>query len=937
MQLLNRLKLWQKLALLVAAMAAPTALLGVFYLSAANGEVAQARNELAGAGYAHRVGAMLAEVANHRSLLFAVLTGDTSRRDELAASETAIDKAIADIDAGDSATGERLGLGEQWQSIKSDWQQLQSAESKLTADDAVSRHDALIADIVKLGNLAVTRSALNVDPSPQTAALIQIATRDVPGALIASGNVQWYATRASIKGYLGGDDQMALHLYHDEVVGDFAAATRDLNGATAAGRAKIGPALQTAQDAFNSSYGIVESRIINAQKMTITTSELFADSRAISSSLQRLSDLGYSEMDSAVRQRLSQVTTWRNLTAGITALALAVALALSWLITRSLATPLGQAIEVFGRIAAGRYDSTIDLSGSDEAGRVLRALDDMQGKLRTQIENERLVAAENARVRQALDKVSTSVVLADSQHRIIYLNDTANATFARNQDQVRLSLPGFEAQKLRGFGLEALSTDPPGERRELDSLAGSRAAERHLGGCTFHTVTNPVLDEHGSRIGTVMEWTDRTQEVAVEKEMQDMLAAVVAGDLGSRINLAGKTGFFEAMSRGVNQLADNMAEVVSRVKRVAADVHRGADEISAGNANLSQRTEEQSSSLEETASSMEEMTTTVKQNADNAAQANQLALAARDQAEKGGTVVSQAVTAMAGINESSKKIADIIGVIDDIAFQTNLLALNAAVEAARAGEQGRGFAVVASEVRSLAGRSATAAKEIKELIQDSVRRVEGGSVLVTQSGQTLEKIVAAVKKVSDIVAEIAAASREQSSGIEQVNRAVMQMDELTQQNAALVEEATAASQAMAEQVRGLNDMLARFQVATGDMGMPAPARVATASKPAATAAPGRAERRGGNRPWAERGATKSRGAILAGGSRPEGLGAGTEPSNHRATGQDVRAGASAAKDGQSHGPKPGADPARTTAPAAAPRGNGTLGAADSGDSDWQEF
>ena len=212
-------------------------------------------------------------------------------------------------------------------------------------------------------------------------------------------------------------------------------------------------------------------------------------------------------------------------------------------------------------------------------------------------------------------------------------------------------------------------------------------------------------------------------------------------------------------------------------------MHRGADEISAGNANLSQRTEEQSSSLEETASSMEEMTTTVKQNADNAAQANQLALAARDQAEKGGTVVSQAVSAMAGINEASKKIADIIGVIDDIAFQTNLLALNAAVEAARAGEQGRGFAVVASEVRSLAGRSATAAKEIKELIQDSVRKVEDGSVLVTQSGQTLEKIVASVKKVSDIVAEIAAASREQSSGIEQVNRAVMQMDELTQQNA----------------------------------------------------------------------------------------------------------------------------------------------------------
>jgi methyl-accepting chemotaxis protein len=896
MQLLNRLKLWQKLALLVVAMAVPTALLGVFYLTAANGEVTQARNELAGARYAHQVGAMLADVANHRSLLFAVLTGDTSRRDELAASEDAIDKIIADIDGSSAAAEERLGVTDQWRSIKSDWQQLKSTESKLTADDAVSRHDALIASIVKLGNLVVARSALNVDPSPQTAALIQIATRDVPGALIASGNVQWYATRASIKGYLGGDDQMALHLYHDEVAGDFAAAARDLNGAPADARARIGPALQTAQGAFDSTYGIIESRIINAQKMTITTSELFADSRAISSGLQRLSDIGYSRMDAAVRQRLSQVTTWRNLTAGITAMALAVALALSWLITRSLATPLGQAIEVFGRIAAGKYDNTIDLSGSDEAGQVLRALDDMQGKLRTQIENERLVAAENARVRQALDKVSTSVVLADSQHRVIYLNDTASATFARNQDQLRASLPGFEAQKLRGCSLETLSTDPAAERRELDGLAGSRATERQLGACSFHLVTIPVLDERGSRLGTVMEWTDRTQEVAVENEMQGMLSAVVAGDLGSRIDLTGKTGFFEAMSRGVNQLADNMAEVVSRVKRVAADVHRGADEISAGNANLSQRTEEQSSSLEETASSMEEMTTTVKQNADNAAQANQLALAARDQAEKGGTVVSQAVTAMAGINESSKKIADIIGVIDDIAFQTNLLALNAAVEAARAGEQGRGFAVVASEVRSLAGRSATAAKEIKELIQDSVRKVEDGSVLVTQSGQTLEKIVAAVKKVSDIVAEIAAASREQSSGIEQVNRAVMQMDELTQQNAALVEEATAASQAMAEQVRGLNEMLARFQVGMEDIALPTAAPAASAPKAAVAV---RAERRGANRPWAGRGAAK------AARQKPAAV--------------------------------PPARAAAALSPAAAPRGNGTLGVADSGDSEWQEF
>ena len=245
------------------------------------------------------------------------------------------------------------------------------------------------------------------------------------------------------------------------------------------------------------------------------------------------------------------------------------------------------------------------------------------------------------------------------------------------------------------------------------------------------------------------------------------------------------------------------------------------------------------------------MTSTVKQNAENAGQANQLATAARDQAEKGGVVVGKAVRAMTDINDAAKKIADIIGVIDEIAFQTNLLALNAAVEAARAGEQGRGFAVVATEVRSLAGRSATAAKEIKGLIQDSVQKVEDGSVLVTQSGQTLDQIVLAVKKVSDIVAEIAAASREQSSGIEQVNKAVMQMDEMTQQNAALVEEATAASQAMAEQAAKLSEMMERYQVA-GDA-FAAGVSTAVAAPPASQARlNSQLERRRAGRPWAQK-------------------------------------------------------------------------------------
>jgi methyl-accepting chemotaxis protein len=271
---------------------------------------------------------------------------------------------------------------------------------------------------------------------------------------------------------------------------------------------------------------------------------------------------------------------------------------------------------------------------------------------------------------------------------------------------------------------------------------------------------------------------------------------------------------FGEMLRAMQDMSAKLAGVISEIRTSSDAVGSAAKQISAGSSDLSERTQDQASALEETASSMVEMTSTVKANADNARQASQLAAGARDQAEKGGEVVSKAVSAMAEINTSSKKIADIISVIDEIAFQTNLLALNAAVEAARAGEEGRGFAVVATEVRNLAQRSAAAAKEIKDLIKDSVEKVEAGSGLVDESGRTLTEIVESVKKVTDFIAEIAAASEEQSVGIEQVNKAVMQMDEVTQQNAALVQEAAAASKAMEEQAEHMVNLVSFFKTGT---------------------------------------------------------------------------------------------------------------------------
>ncbi|MFM1886358.1 MAG: hypothetical protein RL026_1515 [Pseudomonadota bacterium] len=491
-------------------------------------------------------------------------------------------------------------------------------------------------------------------------------------------------------------------------------------------------------------------------------------------------------------------------------------------------------------------------------------------------------AALNAAFRGALDKLSSNVSVADADGKIIYLNEAVRTMLQTAQADFRRDLPNFDASRVLGANFDNFHKNPQHQRNLLGRLKDTYSNQVLIGGRTMRLVANPMFDERGRRLGTVVEWFDHTDEVRAQDELQRVVESVTRGELTQRVTTEGKKGFYEALSRqlnalidtvatvvqethalvsaanagdltrrvqiegapgllatigdGLNQLTENLAQVVSQVKTAASEVSKGADEISQGNTNLSQRTEEQASSLEETASSMEEMTSTVRQNADNAGQANQLAVAARDQAEKGGAVVSRAVRAMAEINDSSKKIADIIVVIDEIAFQTNLLALNAAVEAARAGEQGRGFAVVASEVRNLAGRSATAAKEIKALIQDSVRKVDEGADLVTQSGATLEQIVTAVKKVTDIVAEIAAASQEQSAGIEQVNKAVMQLDELTQQNAALVEQASAASQSMADQARALHETMNGY-------------RVLGSSVERRGDAPAAVERRKPGRPW----------------------------------------------------------------------------------------
>jgi methyl-accepting chemotaxis protein len=361
------------------------------------------------------------------------------------------------------------------------------------------------------------------------------------------------------------------------------------------------------------------------------------------------------------------------------------------------------------------------------------------------------------------------------------------------------------------------------QRTSIDATAKAIDAN-----ATRSTTIITLLTAVAVLLGAILSWLLTTGITRPIRAAVDLAETVAGGDLTRTIatNSKDETG---ALLRALGHMNDSLVKIVSQVRSGTDTIATGSAEISAGNLDLSSRTEQQAGALEETAASMEELTTTVRQNADNARQANQLSITASEVAQQGGAVVGQVITTMGSINESSRKIVDIIGVIDGIAFQTNILALNAAVEAARAGEQGRGFAVVASEVRNLAQRSAAAAKEIKVLIGDSVDKVDVGAKLVDQAGATMEQVVSSIRRVTDIMAEITAASQEQTGGIEQVNQAIGQMDQVTQQNAALVEEAAAAAASMQDQAATLAQVVGVFKLDRAhDVALPAP----QASRPA---------------------------------------------------------------------------------------------------------
>ncbi len=529
---------------------------------------------------------------------------------------------------------------------------------------------------------------------------------------------------------------------------------------------------------------------------------------------------------------------------------------LFFLSKRMLANPLYVVIEHMEEIALGNYYKTIPAEHKDEIGQVFTALKAMQTKLGFSVAEANRVAQISLRIKTALDNSTVAMTVSDADGRLVHMTPSARSLLQE------LSPSGMNLDSLLGGKVSSLLSEAAAIAGFNQAMQSNAQTDIETHSHHLRLIARPIMDTSGKQLGHVMQWTDRTAEVAVEREVANLVQSAAAGDFSLRLNPAGKTGFFLQLAEGINKLVETsergltdvarvlkalsqgdltqhidgqyeglfgqlqndtnstsarLSEIVTQIREATDAINTASREIASGNTDLSSRTESQAASLEQTASSIDQFTSTVKQNADNARQANQLAKGASQIAVQGGEVVSQVVHTMGAIAESSRKIADIISVIDGIAFQTNILALNAAVEAARAGEQGRGFAVVAGEVRSLAQRSAAAAKEIKGLISDSTDKVTDGYKLVEQAGGTMGEVVDAVKRVTDIMGEISAASTEQSQGIQQVNQAISQMDETTQQNAALVEEAAAAAESLQDQASSLSEAVAVFRTSGHQM------------------------------------------------------------------------------------------------------------------------
>ncbi|MGZ4955210.1 MAG: methyl-accepting chemotaxis protein [Methylobacter sp.] len=858
----KHLSIGAKIGLLGIMMILPSVMLIKLLVDEKNIDIKYTQQEIQGLEYITPLKQILIHVAEHRSLTDSYLheVNDSSRKNIDGIRKTVADEVKA-VEAVNSIYGEAFKSSDKWEEIKQGWSNLEQKSLQLVAEDNYTQHNNLIYKIRELIEDVSARSNLTLDSEPVTNYLMAIATVLEPELIDYLND---FRTTNIYNAKNGG--QLQEKLRTQVAIGDQRIRNQSLkiiNNLNTIYEVdeNLKPALEDKQNIFSIKVigllNLIKREIYNANTISISPEQIAQQGTEALNSVYALDAASILLLKSGLEERKTRLENSKLSILTIVIFTIVLVSFIGYLNIRNIVKTLKEIVNIFSRIGEGEFKNVIDLHKHAELGDLLRSLHAMQVNLNVNISETREQVIKSTRVQRALDNANSCVMLADNNFQVIYMNQAVQSLFKEAETDIREQLPDFDASNISGANIDLFHRNPSHQRKFLSNLHSNFKSDIKIGPRHFHISVNPVIDSESQRIGSVIEWLDRTLEVKIEQEIADIVAAVKAGELSNRIDLSDKDGFFEKISIGINEFSDliehvfmdisnamqclaegdltktiaseyqgdylkcknsvndsmrKLADIVNQIKESSETIKISSQEIASDNNKLSHRAEQQASNLQETASSMNELASTVKNNSDSAQNANQLAEDACVMAENSGSIVKSAISAMTEINESNNRISYVIEVIDEIAFQTNLLALNASVEAARAGEQGRGFAIVAQEVRSLAQRSALAAQETKDLIQSSKQKVQIGSELVNETGNALTEIVTRIKKVNYIVAEIASASVQQTSGINQVNQAVSQMDDITQQNAALAEQTSETSASMSKLSSGMVKLLDFFKI-----------------------------------------------------------------------------------------------------------------------------
>lgn len=877
--MLDRISLKRKMLLLallfLGTLAAPT----TFFLKVENASLDVVKLKLNGVESAYGMNNVLKFMQQHRGMAAGFLSGNLQAKNALLEKSQEVTKALKYWE-NVLNTWQANELLSQVAALRQAWEPLADKvhQQKMDTASSTREHSELITQVLELKNTLSRLSTIDYDPTAETYHMGMAALHELPLLTEALGQSRALVNVALVQGNISLNNRLRLSgllklATERQAAIEYQLLQSSLVDADVSSQYQAAQALRINVSAF---INRIEQNVLQPDFPVGDPKETWSEITALIDSQFALQSNTLALLEAKLHQRNAAIRSNLNATLLLLATLILLSVFIGVIIIRGVIRSLNLVVQSTEQIIAGDYLLTVDGQRTDEFGLLNRAMLNMRDRLKEASEQEKMVQQNNEKVarekllqaerdalkaeellqiKQALDVTSTNIMIANTDRKIVYMNNIMKKFLHDAESSLRVSLPNFSAASVMGGSMDIFHKNPHHQASLLSTLESAHIANIVVDKMHFRLTANPIFNENRQRIGTVLEWLDRTIEVAAENEIGQVVEAAAMGDFSSRIDTGSKKDFFLKLAEGLNTLlnttesglndinsvlnaitqgdltqrvtadyqgsfgslkngcnetAANLSQMLGEIREAVNTINTASSEISQGNTDLSSRTEQQASSLEETVSSTEELTSTVRQNADNARQANTLAAKASDVAVEGGSLIEQVVQTMASINDSAHKIADIIGVIDGIAFQTNILALNAAVEAARAGEQGRGFAVVASEVRSLAQRSANAAKDIKSLISDSVSKINNGNDLVGKSGNTMKEVVTSIKRVNDIMAEIAAASAEQSAGLDEVSKAVVQMDEMTQQNAALVEEAAAAAESLLSQSEQLAANVARF-------------------------------------------------------------------------------------------------------------------------------